>query len=96
MKPDWDYVKKTTLWHYEDLIKKLNVVMAYPVIWQAYNHDMNQAAAFARCLFPDKNIAAGEFPADVLHAFGHLKSIGVINWGTCFQWSPPRLNAWNS
>jgi hypothetical protein len=56
--------------------------MAYPVIWQAYNHDMNQAAAFARRLFPDKNIAAGEFPADVLHTFGHLKSIGVINWGS--------------
>ena len=25
MKPNWDYVKKTTLWQYEDLIKKLNV-----------------------------------------------------------------------
>lgn len=81
MQPNWDYVKKTTLWHYEDLIKKLNVVMAYPVIWQAYNHDMKQAADFALRLFPDKNIATGEFPASVLHTFEHLQSIGISNWG---------------
>jgi hypothetical protein len=80
MQPNWDYVKKTTLWHYEDLIKKLNVVRAYPVIWQAYNHDMNQAADFAQRLFPDKNITAGEFPAEVLHIFEHLQSIGINNW----------------
>jgi hypothetical protein len=82
MRPNWDYVKKTTLWHYDDLITKLNVVMAYPVIWQAYNHNMNQAAVFARSLFPDKNIAAGEFPAGVLHTLEHLNSIGIGNWGS--------------
>ena len=54
MQPNWDYVKKTTLWHYEDLIKKLKAVAAYPVIWHAYNHDMTQADTFARRLFPDK------------------------------------------
>jgi hypothetical protein len=77
MQPDWDYVKKTTLWHYEDLIKKLNVLMAYPIIWQAYNHDMAQAAIFAHRLFPDKNIAAGEFPARMLSTFERLKSTGI-------------------
>jgi hypothetical protein len=82
MQSNWDYVQKTTLWHFEDLVKKLNVVMAYPVIWQAYNHDMNQAAAFARRLFPDKNIEAGEFPAAVLHTVEHLKSTGIRDWGS--------------
>jgi hypothetical protein len=77
---NWDYVKKTTLWHYEDLIKKLNVPMAYPVIWQAYNHNMKQAAAFARRLFPDKNIEAGEFPAQVIVTFERLKSAGIKDW----------------
>jgi hypothetical protein len=82
MQPSWDYVKKTTLWHYEDLIKKLNVLMVYPVIWQAYNHDMTQAAAFAHRLFPDKNIEAGEFPAQVLASFERLKSAGISDWSS--------------
>ena len=81
MQPDWDYVKKTTLWHYEELIKKLNVVMAYPVIWKAYNHNMTQATAFALRLFPDKNIEAGEFPAAVVCSFERLKAAGIKDWG---------------
>jgi len=81
MQPNWDYVKQTTLWHYEDLIKKLNVVRAYPVIWQAYNHGMNQAADFAQRLFPDKNIATGEFPAAIIRNIERLKVAGIKNWG---------------
>jgi hypothetical protein len=90
MQPNWDYVKKTTLWHYEDLIKKLNIVMAYPVIWQAYNHDMTQASIFARRLFPDKNIEDGEFPASVLRTFEHLKDAGISNWGDLLSKVPTR------
>lgn len=81
MQPKWDYVKKTTLWHYEDLINKLNVLTAYPVIWQAYNQDMTQAAVFAHHLFPEKNIETGEFPARVLATFERLKFSGVSDWG---------------
>jgi hypothetical protein len=82
MQPNWNYVKKTTLWHYEDLVKKLSVVMVYPVIWQAYNHDMTQATVFARRLFPDKNIKIGEFPAQVIVTFDRLKSAGIKDWGS--------------
>ena len=82
MQPNWDFVKKTTLWHYEDLIKKLNIVTAYPVIWRKYNHDMNQAAAFAHRLFRDKNIEAGEYPAQILHTISHLESTGIGDWGS--------------
>jgi hypothetical protein len=81
VQPDWDYVKKTTLWHYEDLIKKLNVLMSYPVLWKAYNQDMNQSAVFARGLFPDKSIDAGESPARLLSTFERLKSAGISDWG---------------
>ena len=81
MHPNWGYVKKTTLWQYENLIKKLNVLMGYPILWQAYNHDMIQAAIFARRLFPDKNIEAGEFPALVLSIIKRLKSAGISDWG---------------
>jgi len=81
MQPDWDYVKKTTLWHYDELIKKLNIVMDYPVIWQAYNHNMAFAVVFGRRLFPDKNIEAGEYPAQILDTIAHLESAGISDWG---------------
>lgn len=77
----WDYVKRTTLWHYEELIKKFNVVMAYPVIWQAYNHDMTTAAVFAQNLFPDKNIEVGEYPSQILDTIARLGSFGISDWG---------------
>jgi hypothetical protein len=90
MQPNWDYVKKTTLWHYEELIKKLNALKAYPVIWKAYNHDMSQAAEFARQLFADRNIEAGEYPACLLATLGRLESTGVSNWGDLFSRVPAR------
>jgi len=82
MQFDWNYVKKTTLWHYEDLIKKLSIPMAYPVIWKAYNHDMAQAIIFAMHLFPDKNIEAGEYPAQILDTIAHLKHADISDWGS--------------
>lgn len=81
MRPDWNYVKKTTLWRYEDLIKKLQVVTAYPAIWRAYNHKMAQAVDFARCLFPDTNIESGEFPAGIIHSIKRLQDGGIQDWG---------------
>ena len=82
MQPNWDYVKKTTLWHYEDLINKLNAVTDYPVIWQAYNHDMPKAAAFAKCLFVGSNIEAGEFPAAVICVIERLNTSGIRDWAS--------------
>jgi hypothetical protein len=81
IQPNWNYVKKTTLWHYEALIKKLSVLMAYPVVWKAYNHNMAQASVFARNLFPDKNVDAGEYPAQILDTITHLKHAGFSDWG---------------
>lgn len=80
MQPDWDYVKKTTLWQYEPPIKKLQIIRAYPVLWQAYNHDMAQAAAFARSLFPDANIEEGDYPAGVIDTLERLQGAGVNDW----------------
>jgi hypothetical protein len=81
MQPNWDYVKKTTLWNYEDLIDKLKGITVYPLIWQAYNHDMVQAARFACRLFAGRNLESGEYPVAAIHTFGHLQAAGVINWG---------------
>jgi len=71
MVPDWNYVKKTTLWQYEELIRKLKFVTAYPAIWQACNQEMAQAADFARRLFPERDIAGCEFPAGVPGTLAH-------------------------
>jgi hypothetical protein len=80
MHSNWDYVKKTTLWSYEDLIKKLNVLTSYPVLWQAYNHDMTQASNFIHRLFPESGVGTGEFPARVLSIIERFKTIGITDW----------------
>jgi hypothetical protein len=90
MQPNWDYVKRITLWHYEDLVKKLTVLPAYPFLWQAYNHDPTHAAEFARRLFADSNIESGEYPARVLSTFERLKSAGISDWGYLLSKIPTR------
>jgi len=85
MQLDWNYVKNTTLWNYEDLIKKLSVLKAYPVIWKAYNHDIAQSTIFAMRLFPDTNIEAGEYPAQILDTIAHLKPADISNWGNLLE-----------
>lgn len=82
MQPDWDYVKKTTLWQYEELIQKIAFTRSYPVIWRSYNHDMTQAAAYARRLFPERDIEAGAYPAKILRVIEQLRVAGVADWGS--------------
>lgn len=81
MQPNWDYVKKTTLWDYDQLIKKLKLITAYPLIWQTYNHDLRQAAAFARAMFRENDLDAGAYPASVLSAMARLEIAGIRDWG---------------
>jgi hypothetical protein len=81
MRTNWDYVKQTTLWHYEDLIKKLKAVASYDSIWRAYNTDLSQAVDFARKLFKKADIDAGKYPAAVLQTIKALQSGGVRDWG---------------
>lgn len=40
---NWDFVKKRTLWTYEDLIQKLCQTLDYPFVQQYYNHNMGDA-----------------------------------------------------
>jgi hypothetical protein len=43
MEIDWSLVKKRTLWHYEDLIKKMLNVLNYDFVQEHYNHKMKEA-----------------------------------------------------
>lgn len=45
---NWASVKKQTLWSYEDLLGKLQAVLAYEFVAQHYNHSFRQAQAYAR------------------------------------------------
>src|SRR5574338_1531556 len=81
MPADWGYVKRSSLWHYEALVKKLRVLPAYPVLWQAYNHNMEQAAEFARRLLRDGVLSAGRDLPALLETMGRLRDIGVRDWG---------------
>ncbi|MEI7844992.1 MAG: hypothetical protein WCK35_04220 [Chloroflexota bacterium] len=80
MQPDWTYVKKTSLWNYDELLKKLNSVLTYPVIRRAYNEDMCHAAAFCQRLFPTKNIDGDLYPAQILATMTQLELVGIVNW----------------
>jgi hypothetical protein len=89
---NWDYVKKITLWSYEDLIKKLTVLVNYPVLWQAYNHNMTQAAAFARSLFPKTGSGIEESIARLLITMDRLRTIGIHDWGHLLARIPARAD----
>lgn len=39
---NWDFVKKKTLWNYEELIKKLYQAFSYDFVKQHDNHTIHQ------------------------------------------------------
>lgn len=80
MEANWEYVKKTTLWQYEELLAKLADVLAYPFVQEYYNHSMPQAVEFARRLFPTSNWEAGDYPAELVQTFQRLEAAGIDNW----------------
>lgn len=48
MEIDWDQVKKKTLWHYEDLLKKMLNVFVYGFVQEHYNHTMKEAENYSK------------------------------------------------
>ena len=48
MEIDWDYVKKRTLWSYENLIKKTLDVFTYGFVQEHYNHTMEEAESYSK------------------------------------------------
>lgn len=47
MTVDWDSVKTQTLWSYEDMMAKLEAVLAYGFVQEHYDHTMAQAQEYA-------------------------------------------------
>ena len=79
MEIDWSKVKRETLWHYEDLIKKLLNVLAYGFIQEYYNHTMAEAAAYSERLQQGylQHGREADFISEVAGHFKKLDSLGV-------------------
>ena len=82
MTVNWDYVKKTTLWQYEELVEKLQAVLAYPFVQQYYDCSMPQAEDCARRLFAGRDFEHGEYPATLFPVFRRLDAAGIANWSS--------------
>lgn len=81
---DWGYVKKTTLWQYEPLIKKLTKVLDYDFVRQHYHHSMTEAASFALRLQSGyvQNDKSVNFIDEIANHFRELGSLGIQDyWG---------------
>ena len=79
---DWSQVKKRTLWHYEDLIKKLLEVLDYGFVQEHYNHTMPEAATFTEQIQQGYVVNGKEatFIGEISVHLHRLDAVGVRNY----------------
>ena len=82
VKINWNDVKKQTLWSYEDLIGKLQDVLAYGFVQQHYNHTMGQARDYAASVRRGYLQDRGEMTAHVDSVASHLRELEARRIGT--------------
>ena len=82
VKIDWTSVKKQTLWGYEDLIGKLQDVLAYGFVQEHYNHTMAQALDYAASIRRGYLQDRGEMTAHVDSIASHLRELDARRIGT--------------
>jgi hypothetical protein len=80
---DWNRVRKQTLWSYEELIKKLRRVLAYPFVRQHYNHTMQQARAYAGKMRRGYLQNRGDKTVYIDQIIAHLRRLEALRVGTC-------------
>jgi hypothetical protein len=85
MKIDWSRAKKQTLWCYEDLIKKLQSVLAYDFVQAHYNHTMKQAQGYARKVRQGYLQNRGDKTAYIDSMVANLEKLETLRIGTCSQ-----------
>lgn len=84
---NWDFVKKRTLWHYEDLIKKLDQALSYDFVQQFYNHTMDEAIDYVNEVHAGYLQHRGDrtWLDDLITNFTWLKRVGVQNYRDLVQ-----------
>ena len=80
MEINWNLVKEMTLWHYEDLIKKMLKVLSYNFVQQYYGHTMKEAGSYLKKLL-GYNPKYGEYMTILSDNFQKLDSLKIQNYG---------------
>jgi len=80
MEINWDLVKEMTLWHYEDLIKKMLKVLSYNFVQKYYGHTMKEAGSYLRKLL-GYNPKYEEYMTKLSNSFQKLDSLKIQNYG---------------
>jgi hypothetical protein len=82
MKIDWAQVKKKTLWQYEDLIKKMLIVLNYGFVQENYSHTMPEATAYSERIRRNylQNGKEPTFISEITEHFKRLDNLGIKNY----------------
>jgi hypothetical protein len=70
-------VKRKTLWHYEDLIRKLLNVLAYDFVQEHYNHGMGEAEGYSERV-RQGYLQNGQEAASLGEITEHLNTLGGL------------------
>ena len=82
MKIDWAQVKKKTLWQYEELIKKMLVVLNYGFVQEYYRHSMAEATIYSERIRRNY-LQNGKEPTiiqEITEHFRKLDNLGIKNY----------------
>lgn len=87
METDWSIAKKKTLWHYEDLIKKILNVLDYNFVQKYYNHTMADATTYSKRLQHGYLLNGKEAStiSQITKQFEMLNMFGVKNYSELIQ-----------
>jgi len=79
---DWAHVKKKTLWHYEDLIKKMLNTLEYSFVLEHYNHSMEEGESFSERIGDGylQNVKEATFIDDVADTLKVLGNLQIENY----------------
>lgn len=77
MEIDWEQVKKKTLWHYEDLIKKICDVLRYGFVQKYYNHTMSEAVSYSERIRQGYRQHEKE-PAFIIEIANHFRTLDEL------------------
>ena len=80
MEINWNLVKEMTLWHYEDLIKKMLKVLSYNFVQEYYGHTMKEAGSHLKKLL-GYNPKYEEYMTQLSNNFQKLDSLKIQNYG---------------
>lgn len=79
---DWSIAKKKALWHYEELIQKIQEVLDYGFVLEHYNHNMEEAISYSQKLQRNYLLNGKEptFISEITKQFKQLKKFEVKNY----------------